>query len=62
MEALSAFVDVGSLRTDGGFGSAKTGAGLALNFTDKAHIDFAWRADDQARWRPEIRLLFHRTY
>jgi hypothetical protein len=62
MEALSAFVDLGSLKTDAGFGQAKTGVGLALNFSDKAHVDFAWRTDDQARWRPEIRLMFHRTY
>jgi hypothetical protein len=62
MDALSAFVDIGSLRTDGAFGNAKTGAGLALNFSDKVHLDFAWRADDQATWRPAIRLLFHRTY
>jgi hypothetical protein len=62
MDHLSAFVDVGSLRTDGAFGNAKTGAGLALNFSDKVHLDFAWRADDEATWRPAIRLLFHRTY
>jgi hypothetical protein len=35
---------------------------VALNLEDKAHLDFAWRADDQARLRPEIRLLFHRTF
>lgn len=60
--ALSAFVDIGSLRRGGAFGTAKTGLGLALNFSDQVHLDVAWRADDQARWRPSARLLFHRTY
>jgi outer membrane protein assembly factor BamA len=61
-EGLSLFVDLASLKAEGEFGSARTGLGAALNFSDGARLDVAWRTDDQARWRPELRLLFRRTY
>ena len=62
MSVFSAFVDVGSVRTASGFASPLTGLGLAFNFTDETHVAFAWRTDDRARARPEIRFLFHRNY
>jgi hypothetical protein len=61
-DGLSLFVDVGSLRRDESFSSAKTGLGAALNFTDGVHLDVAWRTDDRAEVWPEVRFLFQRTY
>jgi hypothetical protein len=62
LSALGLFVDVGSLRSGGAFGRARTGVGATLNVSDEVHLDLAWRADDQARLRPEARLLFKRTF
>jgi hypothetical protein len=62
MDGLSLFVDAGSVRNDGAFGPVRTGVGAALNFDDDARLDFAWRTDDEAGLRPEIRLFLQRTF
>jgi hypothetical protein len=62
LEVISAFIDVGSVRVGDEFGTPKVGLGLALNLGDDVHLDVAWRADDDARLRPEVRLLFGRTF
>ncbi|HEY0708580.1 MAG TPA: hypothetical protein VGG33_17360, partial [Polyangia bacterium] len=61
-DGVSLFVDVGSLRTNDSFSSAKTGIGAALNFSDGVHLDVAWRTDAGREIWPEVRLLFQRTY
>jgi hypothetical protein len=58
----SVFLDVGSLHADGSWGTAKVGAGAALNLGDEAQFVLAWRTDDEARLRPELRLLFQRAF
>src|SRR4051812_45101890 len=45
---LSAFADVGSLRTGSDFGPVRTGLGLTLNLGEQATVSVAWRTDDQA--------------
>jgi hypothetical protein len=59
---LSLFVDTGSVRSAGAFSAVRTGLGASLNFGDEARLDVAWRADGEARLRPELRLLFERTF
>ena len=59
---LSAFVDVGSVRAAGEFSDPRAGLGASLNFGDEARLDLAWRTDGEARWRPEVRLFFERTF
>ena len=59
---LSAFLDVGSVRVGGEFSDPRAGLGASLNFGDDARLDLAWRADADAHWRPEVRLLFERTF
>jgi hypothetical protein len=62
LSALSAFVDVGSVRVRSEFGSTRAGLGLALNLGDQAALTMAWRTDDEAELWPEVRFLFSRTY
>jgi hypothetical protein len=62
VEALSLFVDIGSLHQADEWSSVRTGVGASLNFPDDVHLDVAWRTDDQAEWTPEVRLLFQRTF
>jgi hypothetical protein len=59
---LSLFVDAGSVRAAGAFSDVRTGLGASLNLGDEARLDAAWRADGEARLRPELRLLFERTF
>lgn len=61
-KGASAFADLGSLRTGGGFGPTRTGLGVALNFRDRGSLSFAWRTDDKAKVMPEVRLFINRTY
>jgi hypothetical protein len=59
---LSLWVDAGSVRNEGDFSDPRASLGGTLNFGDDARLDVAWRADGEARVRPEIRLLFERTF
>jgi hypothetical protein len=59
---LSLFADAGSVRSAGAFSDVRAGLGASLNFGDEARLDAAWRADGEARLRPELRLLFERTF
>ncbi len=61
-DGLSLFVDAGSVRAGGAFTDPRVGFGASLNFGDEARFDVAWRADGEASWRPEARLLFERTF
>jgi hypothetical protein len=62
MGGLSVFVDAGSVRSGGEFSDPRAGLGASLNLGEQARLDVAWRADGEARLRPDIRLLFERTF
>lgn len=63
ISGLSVFLDAGSVSAlEGGFGPLKTGLGASLNLGDEAHLAVAWRTDDRARLRPELRFYFNRTF
>jgi hypothetical protein len=60
--ALGAFVDLGSVRREGDWTDARLGLGASLHLGDEVQLTAAWRADERARWAPELRLLFTRPF
>jgi hypothetical protein len=61
-EWVSAFADLGSVRSGGAWSSAKVGLGVALNGGDWAQLAFAWRTDGRSQSSPQIRLIFLRAF
>ncbi len=65
---LSAFADLGAVHLPAAPGRAarwqgpRLGFGASLDFGADSALVFAWRTDDDARFRPRLRLLFQRTF